>query len=71
MSSPSHVLAHFGAPPITPTEWAHQSCSTSQRSASSSLGSSATRTTGSTCSPLGRHRHTFAFFLSAGRVLLG
>ena len=52
MSSPSHVLAHLGAPPITPTELAHQSCSTSQRSAISSLGISPTRTTGSICSLL-------------------
>ena len=48
MSSPSHVLAHLGAPPITPTDLAHQSSSTSQRSAISSLVISPTRTTGST-----------------------
>ena len=38
MSSPSQVLAHLGAPPITPTELAPQSSSTSQRWAFSSLG---------------------------------
>ena len=48
MSSPSQVLAHLGAPPITPTELAPQSSSTSQRSALSSLAISPTRTTGST-----------------------
>ena len=48
MSSPSQVLAHLGAPPITPTELAPQSPSTSQRWAISSLLISPTRTTGST-----------------------
>ncbi len=47
MSSPSHVLAHLGAPPITPTERAPQSPSTSQRWELSSPLISPTRTTGS------------------------
>ena len=46
-SSPSQVLEHLGAPPITPTDESPQSCSTSQRWALSSRGISATRTTGS------------------------
>ena len=71
MSSPSQVLAHLGAPPITPTELAPQSSSTSQRWAFSSLWNL----------PHAHHRkhlirshghlHTFTFFLSAGRELLG
>jgi hypothetical protein len=31
ISSPNHDLAHLGVPLIMPTEYAHQSCSTSQR----------------------------------------
>ena len=50
MSSPSQVLAHLGAPPITPTDDAPQSPSTSQRWAFSWLWISPTRTTGSACS---------------------
>ena len=52
MSSPSHVLAHLGAPPITPTELVPQSSSTSQRRVLGSLEMSPTRTTGSDWSAL-------------------
>src|SRR5208283_3260427 len=47
MSSPSQVLEHFGAPPITPTDDSPQSCSISQRCVRSSPRISPTRTTGS------------------------
>ena len=70
-SSPSQVLAHLGAPPITPTDDAPQSPSTSQRGPLSGSAISPTRTTGSGCLDRHRHLHTFPFFLSAGREFLG
>ena len=72
MSSPSQVLAHLGAPPITPTDVGAPELvppANAPRSPGSAI--SPTRTTGSTCSTAHRHRHTFTFFFSAGRVFLG
>ena len=70
-SSPSQVFEHFGAPPITPTDEAPHSCSTSQRWACSSLGISPTRTTGSGWLTFDGHLQTLAFFLDAGRGRVG
>ena len=71
MSSPNHVLALLGAPPITPTDRAHQSCSTSQRSASSSLGNLSHTHHRKQLLRTHGHLHTLAFFLIAGRAFLG
>ena len=71
MSSPSQVLAHLGAPPITPTDESPQSPSTSQRRVLVLAGNLPHAHDGKRLIHSHGHLHTFTFFLSAGRGCLG
>ena len=67
MSSPSYVLAHLGAPPITPTELAHPELIHQPALGARLTGDVAHAHHRKRAIRIHMHLHAFAFFLNAGR----